>query len=259
MEVTALNKLENGMYEVVLSTGETLKVHEESVVTFGLLPGKHLESSQLQELKVQLVLDGAYLKAIHFISYKMRTCHEVAEKLGETYDDTVVGAVLERLMNEGYINDVKFAEAMKNTLLNTTDKGPMELMRSLRLKGVDREIIETFVERFDASIDRDRMNAIKDKMLKKHKGSYKMFINKVKERCMIRGYQPHHIQLIRFDDEHNDLEADNLERDYRKSYNKYQKKHTGYALKTKIFQSLLRQGYSYDDIQDKLGGLDNEF
>ena len=49
-----------------------------------------------------------------------------------------------------------------------------------------------------------------------------------------------------------------FEKDFEKSFRRYKNKHTGFDLKQRLTGALLRKGYSYDLIQEKIGEMTDE-
>ena len=255
MKIQALEKLDRGLYDVRFTDGSLMKMHEETVVRFQLLPGKTVDTEELKSIQDQLNIDQAYIKAIQYISYKLRSEHEINKYLEEDYTEAVRLEVIGRLKEENYINDTKYAEALMETMYKTTIKGPGELRRSLKDHRVDEEIIQNYVHEFDTRIDSERMNYLKDKALKRHKGSMRQFKQKFRLTMTNKGYFSHHLALVNYDDEAENFdELINLEKDFDKAYKNYKRKFSGYELKSRVLQALARKGYAYDYIQDNLGG-----
>lgn len=259
MEISKLKKQDDGLYEVSFNDGTFLSLHEETVVRLQLLPGKVVDKELLANIETQKNIDQAYIRALRYISYKLRSSHEISQHLEEDYEPDIIAETKERLISEGYINDESYAEALMQTMFKTTIKGPNELKRALIKHKIHSEIIEKYVSEFDKKIDDTRMNKLKDKALKRHKGSFKLFQQKFKATMIEKGYSSHHLALIDFEQKTDTFdEINNLERDYEKSYNRYQRKFKGYDLKMRILQALARKGYPYDFIQEHLGGKLNE-
>lgn len=256
MEIKRIVKSKKEMYQVYFDDGQSLKVHEESLVRYLLVPGKELTEDEFETLKESLEYDRAYTSALKYISYKLRSVKELETHLSEYYEQKLVRQTVYRLQDEGYLNDEAYAEAFRNTVFNTSDKGPMHLVRELKKQGISNDLIEKEREVLDNMIDSDRMNKLKDKFLRSHRGSYRQFKEKLKEKLITRGYQKHHLELIVFDD---DFDEDTyFEKDFEKYYNKYQRRESGLKLKQKMIAAMMSKGYSYDKISEKLGGIDDE-
>lgn len=73
---------------------------------------------------------------------------------------------------------------------------------------------------------------------------------------MTKGYYKEHFDMITFGDDFD--ETPYFERDYEKIHRRYRGRYEGYELKQKLTEALLRKGYQYDLIQEKLGGMTDE-
>lgn len=257
MRIEKVSLLKQGFYKVEMDNGDSFKAHEESIVRYRLISGAELEPEEYNRVREAIQYDRAYVQSLKYISYKLRSIHELENHLSEDYDESIIAQTVYRLKDEGYLNDERYGEALKNTMLNTTEKGPGALKRELIKHHIDEDIVVDMVTLFDREIDEERMNKIKDKLLKRHKGAYRQFKMKLFEKLYQKGYDKSHMELISFDDDFD--EESHFEKDFEKYYNKYMKKGSVPDSKQKLIQALMRRGYNYDMIQEKLGGIEDGF
>ena len=255
MKIKRIVKLKREMYDVLFDDGQSIKVHEESLVRYVLIPGKELDEEEFNEIVQNIQYDQAYVTAIKYISYKIRSIKEMGDYLSEDYEMEIVSQTIYRLQDEGYLNDENYARSLRNTLLNTTDKGPGHLQRELKKHQIPENTIYEETQAFDELVDSERMNKLKDKFLRTHRGSYSQFKQKLREKLTLRGYRSHHFELIDFDDDFD--EGSYFEKDFEKYYNRYQKKESGFKLKQKMIAAMMSKGYAYDKISEKLGGMND--
>ena len=149
MKVERVVQLKNNFYDVYFSDQSKLKVHEESLVKYELLPNREIDEETLKEIKTSIEYDRAYIRAIQYISYKIRSKQEIIDNLSEFYSNDVIKKTTDRLEKEGYIDDEHYARSLNNTIFNTTDKGPKHLERKLFEKNIDENIIINEVEHFN--------------------------------------------------------------------------------------------------------------
>src|SRR5690625_1767888 len=256
IKIDKVSLRKNGLYEVHLSNGDKMTVHEESLVRHRLLSGRTLGEEELKTVMESIQYDQAYVDALKYISYKLRSHHEIRDHLGEEYAPYIVDDVVARLMDENYINDEMYSEALKNTMLNTSDKGPGMLERELKKHRIDEDIIFRKVNAFSEAVDSERMNKLKDKELRRYKGSNRHFSMKLQEKLMTKGYYKEHFDMITFGDDFD--ETPYFERDFEKIYRRYRNRYEGYELKQKLTEALLKKGYEFDLIQGKLGEMTDE-
>ncbi|HIW12412.1 MAG TPA: RecX family transcriptional regulator [Candidatus Salinicoccus stercoripullorum] len=258
MQIEKVVEQKGGMFKIVMDNGDYFQAHEESLVRYRLMKGAEFDESEYERIMQAIQYDRAYVDALKYISYKLRSISEMRKYLSEDYTPGVISETVHRLKDEGYLNDSHYAEALKNTMLNTSDKGPGSLVRELKKHQVDQDIIMRTADAFDSEIDSERMNRIKSRELKRHKGAYRQFRMKLQEKLYQKGYNKDHMDMIAFDEDEFD-ETSHFEKDFEKYYNKYMKREGSYAARQKLIQALMRRGYNYDMIREKLGGIDDEF
>ncbi|GGL64747.1 RecX family transcriptional regulator [Sporolactobacillus putidus] len=135
----------NGFFEidVQLDDGgtETLNVHEDVLVQDGLRKGLQLTEHGLAVLRQEAEGIKAYLAGIRYLSYRMRSSHEMKvylEKKG--YSESQTEYALERLHKEQKLDDQAFADAFTRTRIELSTKGPQLIYRELLQVGIDQSI-----------------------------------------------------------------------------------------------------------------------
>ncbi len=108
----------------------------------GLRPGLHITPQFLDELLRQDGDARAYARALHFLSYRLRSRAEVQARLErDEWPQTVIARVLQRLENEKLLNDSSFAAAWVENRSLYRPRGARALRYELSRKGVGREVI----------------------------------------------------------------------------------------------------------------------
>ena len=87
-------------------------------------------------------------KALHYLTYKMRSEFEVRQFLEEKYeaDFESIEEIIEYLYSYNYLDDEKFARAFVKDKLNFSPVGRYKLTHDLNEKGISSEIIEIVLE-----------------------------------------------------------------------------------------------------------------
>ena len=94
--------------------------------------------------------------AIQYLSYKKRTEKEVSDYLKKNdINEMAVQKVIEYCYKEQYINHEDYAESLKNTMINTTDKGPEVFKQKLYQVGVEPNIIDRYCLLYTSPSPRD--------------------------------------------------------------------------------------------------------
>jgi len=132
-------------------TGLTLDVFEEIYTRFALVRGRDLDREALAEVTRADRLLGARTAAMHFLRPRMRTRHEIAERLrAKHYDDQAIAAALLFLEGYGMIDDAAYASSYVNDRLLKRPVGRRRLEAELLARGVDRNTVEDVLSRIDA-------------------------------------------------------------------------------------------------------------
>ncbi|MDD9150388.1 MULTISPECIES: RecX family transcriptional regulator [unclassified Sporolactobacillus] len=120
---------------------ETLHVHEDILVQDELRKGLHLTEHRLAVLHFEAEGIKAYLAGIRYLSYRMRSSHEMKaylEKKG--YSKSQIEYALGRLQKEQKLDDRAFAVAFTRTRIELSTKGPQLIYRELLQAGIAQSI-----------------------------------------------------------------------------------------------------------------------
>ena len=111
----------------------------------GRISSKSLRAEQ--ETKLQEEIEKAKGIAFRFLSYRMRSCKEVADKLKEKgFRQDTIHKVIRNLRRINYLNDLEFAKEFVESRLIHNPKGRAFLRYELSQKGVENKIIDEVIE-----------------------------------------------------------------------------------------------------------------
>lgn len=158
-KITAAKKTA-GRYHIYLEqngkTDYAFSVSEDVLVREQLLKGKELSDEEISELKKQDETDRAYQNAINFISYRMRSVHEVRTYLSEReVPDEEIESIITALTSRGFLDDEAFAFSYVRTKRDTAKKGPSVIARELKEKGIDAALIERALQEYPYEMQLD--------------------------------------------------------------------------------------------------------
>ena len=124
-----------------------LGVNASVVFQMGLEPEQELEPVQLEELQSEAGLQQAVDRAYNYLSYRPRSREEVRRYLRrkETPPATIEAA-LARLDRLDLINDHSFASFWVESREQFSPRGARALKNELRMKGVEREVVEEMID-----------------------------------------------------------------------------------------------------------------
>src|SRR5258708_9977245 len=131
-----------------------LGVNAEIVLKMGLQVEQELLPEQLEQLRSEEAEQQAVDRALNYLSFRPRSREEVRRYLRrkETPPE-IIEAALARLDRLDFVNDRAFAQYWIETREQFNPRGARAIKHELRMKGVDREVVDELV---DAEQDEER-------------------------------------------------------------------------------------------------------
>ncbi|NMH69212.1 recombination regulator RecX [Bacillus sp. RO3] len=240
-------------YNLFIDGIYAFSVDESVLAKFQLRKGLEVDELEISELQYEDDVKKAFNKAIHYLSYRMRTEREIRDHLREgDLEDDIIGEVIHKLNEMKYINDLEFAHAFVGTHMNTSDKGPTWIQGELRRKGVDDPYIEEALSAFTEDKQVDKAVALTEKLLQKYRKDSKMIARqKIEQNLMRKGY-PGSVMKIVWEtvesDRNDDERWDAVYHQGLKAHRKLSGKYEGFEYNQKMKQTLYRKGFSIEDI-----------
>lgn len=148
MRITALEQQARNPERVNLYIDGTfsLGISAELMLKLGLHIDQELSTEELAEIKGEEARQQAVERAINYLSFRPRSQAEVRRYLRkkETPPE-IIEAALERLNRLDYVNDKAFASFWVENREQFNPRGSQALRNELRMKGVEREIVDEMV------------------------------------------------------------------------------------------------------------------
>ena len=175
MKIIKFKKTSKDKYKLYLDNGESLSLFEDVIVNNNLLLTKQIDNELLDKLNYQNNEQHAYVIAIKYLSIKMRSKKEVSEYLiKKGVEENVITEVINRLIKDGYINDLAFSKAYVNDALLLSNDGPYKIKNNLIKYGVKQEIIDEVINDIDLNLVNQKLNNLIEKQIRIKKGSFNM-------------------------------------------------------------------------------------
>ncbi len=116
------------------------------VLQLGLKVGQTLSAEQLEQLRSEETLQQAVDRALNYLSFRPRSREEVRRylKRKETPPE-LIDVVLARLDKLDFVNDRTFATFWVESREQFNPRGSRALKNELRMKGVEREVVDEMV------------------------------------------------------------------------------------------------------------------
>ncbi len=120
------------------------------LVKTGISIGRELSLEDQSKLGAEAALEDALNAGVQFLGFRPRSEREVRARLRQRgFDYEIVGKTVDKLKEQGLLNDVTIAQYWKENRERFSPRSKRMLARELMMKGVDREIVE------EASVDVD--------------------------------------------------------------------------------------------------------
>lgn len=120
-----------------------VEVHEDVMVKYRMMKGAVFTKHELEEIVIADERQRGYGEALKYLSRKPRTSFEIATRLKEKgWSEETISEVIERLIQERWINDAAYAQEWAGQRLRSRGKGKAWIRYELRQKGISKPLIE---------------------------------------------------------------------------------------------------------------------
>lgn len=120
-----------------------LSLHQSELNDSGITQGQEVSATQLEQLLVRAVQDKALLAAFNQLSFRPRSTSELRQHLARKgFDDDQIDLALERLQQDGLVDDAAFAAEWAASRQQQGLKSRFRLQQELRQKGISQSDAE---------------------------------------------------------------------------------------------------------------------
>lgn len=136
----------------------------ELKIKFNLEVGLEVDDDFITRLIEAEEFNKAKFHALNLLSYRQRTEKEIRDSLSRKgFNEESINKAIDFCIEYNYIDDKKFAQSFSRDKVNLNKLGPERIKYELRIKGVDKDIInEVLHVKYD-----DQFQMAKDLALKK--------------------------------------------------------------------------------------------
>ena len=243
MQINRFKKVGKSKYKIIFDNTD-ITLYEDIILKYDLLLKKDIDVDLLEQIIEENKYYEAYHSSLNYIEIKMRNKKEIIKYLtNKGFSSNEIEYALEKLESLNLLNENSYIKAFINDKINLTNDGPFKIRNSLIELEFNEVDIDNYLNTFNESIWEGKLIKLidKKKSLMKNK-SYYMFINKLKNDLYNMGYSKEliekHLLNIKY-------ESNSIDKEFEKANKKFK------SDKTKITNSLLRKGYSYEEIKSK--------
>lgn len=243
MQINKFKKVGKSKYKIIFDNSEII-LYEDIILKYDLLIKKNIDVDTLDQIIEENKYYEAYHMSLNYIEIKMRNQKEIIKYLSQKgFKDNEIEYAVNKLNELNLLNSSMYIHSFINDKINLTNEGPFKIKKQLLELDFNETDIDEYLNTFEEEIWDEKIKKIieKKKNLMKSK-SYYMFINKIKNDLYSMGYSNEQIEkhLLNIN-----YESNSLDKEFEKTLKKFK------GDKNKIINSLLRKGYSYEEIKLK--------
>lgn len=267
-------KKDKQRYSLFVEDQFLLGIDEAVLIHFGMHKGQEISEEMLAEIREAEYHQKVYSKAIHYLSFGLRTVKEMrdylaklpalnAEELqseagkenaGEAAKiaDSLISQIIERLLKQNYLDDLMYGQSYVRTSALINRKGPSTIQQELIKKGLTEQEILQALEEYPVAQQIENIQQLSEKYIRTKKNiPFKMLKNKLFEHLLVKGYDSDLIkqEMAQLDFAYNEEHQDDLLiKAAEKLVRTRQKKYSGYDLRNKVKEGLYRKGFDFEAI-----------
>ena len=242
MEILKFTKKRGSWYELLLENNDKLLIHEDLILKYDLLLNRKIGKN-----KDKIIDENnnyiAYDRAVKYLSNRTRSKFEIKNYLlKQNMDEEKIDFTIQKLVDQGYLNDEVYAKLYVKDRINLSNDGPSKIISNLKSHNINEEYITNAMQEFDEDLQKERIKKLIEKQVKTNSNKG---INLLKQKILLNlinlGYSRRLIvellDNVQFDD------SDLYEREYQKVKEKLSKKYSGKELELRIRQKLYQKGF----------------
>ncbi|MCW6666326.1 RecX family transcriptional regulator [Aerococcaceae bacterium NML190938] len=269
MQITKIEhqKKDKERYSLYIDGEFAFGVSEATLIQFGLYRSQPIDEAKLLAIKEAEAGQRVYAKAVNYLSYGLRTEQELRiflQKKLEDIEDVAmeekIDAAIERLRQQGYVDDIIYAQSFVRDAALITRKGPYIIRQDLAKKGVAPIDIDKGLAEYSEAQQEENLLYLANKFMRtKGKFPPKMLEMKLKQFLLMKGYTQALVEQVvarlsfEIDEE---IQFSQLASEAEKLYRKRRAKYTGKQLLYKVREGLYQKGYDSELISQWMD--DNE-
>ncbi len=242
MNIIKFTKKRGSWYELLLENNDKLLIHEDLILKYELLLKRKIDKNRnkiIDENNYYI----AYDKAVKYLSTKTRSKFEIRNYLlKQNMDSDKIDFTIQKLSDQGYLNDEIYAKLYVKDRINLSNDGPNKIISNLKNNKITEGYINNAMLEYDIDLQKERIEKLVKKQIKlnSNKG-----INLLKQKIILNlinlGYDRY--LIIECLDNIDIDDSDLYQKEYEKIKEKLSKKYSGRELEFRINQKLYQKGF----------------
>ena len=161
-------------------------LHENVLVKFGLRKGDTLDKPFLDKIQLDEEHHLAKEKALRLLGHHARSEKELRDKLREKeFHPDAIDSAIESMRQLGLVNDLAYARAYAHDALMKKPSGTILLQQKLRLKGIDRNTIQSVLTEVGETNDEQSLALTAARQILKRYEKSKKHLDPLKKKQLV--------------------------------------------------------------------------
>ncbi|MBQ8121213.1 MAG: regulatory protein RecX [Ruminococcus sp.] len=166
MKITAVEKYKGSTYRVDFDEGESAYLNLEIISKFNIKAGLDLPLSAWEQIKDESDFRRARERALYLLDRRDYSFVEMFKKLRQNYDEDLCYRVMQRLVELGAINDMRYAQGLARHYCEVKLFGRRRAFQEMRLKGLTKEVIDIALSEYDEGVQERLRTLVEKKYLR---------------------------------------------------------------------------------------------
>lgn len=247
MKIEKIKKTKSGKYKIEFDSDDQLLTYDDVILENGLLFQKQIDTSFFNELCKDTKYYDIYHKVVSYISKRLRSEMEIDLYLEKNQViDEDRKKIKQDLKKVGLLNDSFFAHAYCSDKFHLTSAGPYKIKRELLEHHIEESVIDECLSQISKEEVEEKLVKLLQKRVNQNKKSSKYSLEqKLLYEFTNLGYDRQQVSDLLFSFEWNDKVA---EKEYKRIYEKLNKKYEGEELVQKVKAKMYQKGFSLSEI-----------
>ncbi|MFP4077750.1 MAG: hypothetical protein ACLFUQ_01235 [Candidatus Izemoplasmataceae bacterium] len=233
----------------------TITVHQDVLMRHGLLKKKTLTEKERLEIEKENASAMLMQKALDLLAHRDHSSESMRRKLEKEGRHEAVMETIDTLKTLGYLDDERMLRRLVDDMIEYSLKGPRAIREKALKEGFEPSAIDSALASFDESLEEDRLiRFIKKEQERYPKDPIKKKKMKLTKRAIQNGYAMDlasaTVERLLDADKDASNEEQLLERRIEALRDSYDL--NDYKSTRKLIQKLMREGFDYEAIKDRL-------
>ena len=173
---------------IKLYDGELIKTSEEFFVKNSLKVDDFIDQKVIDSLQKDIRTRQALDTSYKFLSFRVRSSHEVAQKLSQKgYKKLEISEVIKKLITMNYLDDSEFADIFTRDKIKVKKHGPLAVINGLKKHRISDETIHNTIFKYYTNDSITEL--VEFHLIKKKKLSTKTYFDENKQKIISMLYR----------------------------------------------------------------------